>query len=157
MSTRFSDDAFLDRWGPAWTDPDVAQLLAFYAPDARYRDVGSDLTFVGHAEIERFQHYMYKFAPDSRVEFHSAHGDAAGFAAEWTWSGTARGPLVVRGERFPATGVSFSVPGIAYCTLSGDGRIATHDDYYDMFDLVHQIQSAERAAWRDQRLTKHRR
>ena len=146
MTPKSRDAGFLDRWGSAWTAPDITELLEFYAPDARYRDVGSDLTFDGHGEIERFQRYMFKFAPDSRVEFHTAHGDAEGFAAEWTWSGTAAGPLRVPGGEHPATGASFSVRGVAYCTLDADGLIATHDDYYDMLDVVRQVESVRGAA-----------
>ena len=39
----------------------------------------------------------------------------------------------VRWPSDPATGASFSVRGVAYCTLNDDGVIATHHDYYDAF------------------------
>jgi steroid delta-isomerase-like uncharacterized protein len=143
---RFGDPGFLEAWGAAWSCGDPERLLPFYAADGCYRDIGSNLTFNGHEAIASFYRLMLKFAPDSLIEFGSAHGDPRGFAAEWTWSGTAAGPLKTPGGLYPATGASFSVHGVAYCTLNAGGVIATHDDYYDMLDVVRQVQAVEGAA-----------
>jgi steroid delta-isomerase-like uncharacterized protein len=140
MTATFGDDGFLQAWGEAWSCGDPEPLLALYAADARYRDVGSDLTFTGHDEIARFVRFMLKFAPDSRIVFEDAvGGDGRGFAARWTWSGTAAGALRVGEETFDATGRPFSVPGVAYCTLAGDGTIASHEDYYDMHAVIRAV------------------
>jgi steroid delta-isomerase-like uncharacterized protein len=136
---RFAQDGFLAAWSSAWSCRDPEQLLPFYAADARYRDVGSDTTYLGHAELTRFYRFMLRFAPDSTVEFDSAYGDGQGFAAHWTWSGTAMEPLRVGDELFPTHGKPFSVPGVAYCTLTADGLLASHDDYYDMYAVIRQI------------------
>ena len=93
----------LEAWGTPWSCGDQTELLPFFAADARYRDVGSDLTFNGREEIARFYRFMLRFAPDSEIRFDSAHGDRSGFAAHWTWAGTGAGPLRVRDELFPAT------------------------------------------------------
>jgi hypothetical protein len=82
---------------------------------------------------------MLKFAPDSRIEFESAHGDDRGFAARWNWSGTASGPLRVGDETFDASSKPFSVPGVAYCTLAQDGTLASHEDYYDMHAVIRAV------------------
>lgn len=137
--SRFGDGEFLADWGRAWSCGDAGELLALYAPDSVYTDVGSDLVFTGHDELRRFYDFMLKFSPDGLIEFHDAHGDADGFASEWTWSGTAVGPLRVRGTLYPATGKRFSVPGVAYCTLAGDGSISTHKDYWDMHAVLLQL------------------
>jgi steroid delta-isomerase-like uncharacterized protein len=141
MPPRFGEEGFLDAWGKAWSCGDPGQLLPLYAADARYLDAGSDLTFTGHDEIARFYGFMLKFAPDSQVHFDSAYGEQRGFAARWRWSGTAGGPLRVGAESFDATGKSFSVPGVAYCTLAPDGILASHEDYYDMHAVIRAITS----------------
>jgi len=139
MGQRFGDDGFLEAWGQAWSGGDPDALLPFYAPDARYVDVGNDLTVKGHGELRRFFGWMLAFAPDSRVAFTAAHGGRSGFAARWVWGGTATGPLRVDGQVYPAGGARFSVPGVAFCTLAADGTIASHEDYYDMRAVLKQL------------------
>lgn len=136
---RFGEEGFLEAWGRAWSCGEPAEVLPLFAPDARYRDVGSDVTFIGHDEIARFYRFMLGFAPDSLVVFDSAYGDRHGFAAHWTWSGTASGPLRVGDEVFPASGKRFEVPGVAYCELTADGLLASHDDYYDMHAVIRAV------------------
>jgi steroid delta-isomerase-like uncharacterized protein len=139
MTERFGDPEFLDAWAVAWSCANPDALLPFYADDARYVDVGNNLTVKGHGELRRFYGWMLAFAPDSKVVFTSVHGDDRGFAARWTWSGTADGPLKVDDHVYPATGTAFSVPGVAFCTLAGDGTIASHEDYYDMRAVLNQL------------------
>jgi len=136
---RFGDAGYLAAWGEAWSCGDADRLLPFYAPGAVYTDVGSDLAFGGHDAIRDFYDFMLKFAPDGLIEFHDAHGDEHGFAAEWTWSGTAVGKLKVRDSVYPATGKAFSVPGVAFCTLADDGTLRSHSDYWDMHAVLLQL------------------
>jgi steroid delta-isomerase-like uncharacterized protein len=139
MAKRFGDQGFLDAWGEAWSCGEPEVLLPFYASDARYVDVGNNLTVKGHDELRRFYGWMLAFAPDSRVVFDTVHGDDRGFAARWTWSGTGAGPLKVGDQLYPATGAHFSVPGVAFCALADDGSIASHEDYYDMRAVLDQL------------------
>ncbi len=132
----------LAAWGRAWSADSVDDLLAFYTPDTVYTDVGSDLVFTGHAELRAFFDFMLRFSPDGLIEFHEAYGDADGFAARWTWSGTAAGKLKVRDKVHPATGKRFSVPGVAYCTITPEGLLATHSDYWDMHAVLVQLELA---------------
>lgn len=137
---RFGDDGFLDAWGDSWSCGDPQALLPFYAPDARYVDVGNNLTVTGHDEIRRFYQWMLAFAPDSKVVFTTAHGDDRGFASpSGNWSGRAAGRLKADDHVYPVTGGYFSVPGVAFCTLADDGTIASHEDYYDMRAVLHQL------------------
>ncbi|WP_154733208.1 MULTISPECIES: nuclear transport factor 2 family protein [Solirubrobacterales] len=130
----------LAAWGRAWSADEPDALLALYAPDAVYTDVGSDLVFHGHDELRAFFAFMLRFSPDGLIEFHEAYGDDRGFASRWTWSGTAAGKLKVRDRVYPATGRRFSVPGVAYCTTTPDGLLATHADYWDMHAVLHQLE-----------------
>jgi steroid delta-isomerase-like uncharacterized protein len=136
---RFGEDGFLGAWGEAWSCGNPEVLLPFYAADARYADMGNELTVTGHDQIRRFYDWMLAFSPDSKVVFGAAHGDGGGFAARWTWSGTAAGPIKVGEHVYPAAGIRFSVPGVAFCTLAADGRIASHEDYYDMRAVLQQL------------------
>lgn len=139
MAATQDDPAFLAAWGAAWSAPEPDDLLALYAPDAVYTDVGSDLVFTGHDELAAFFRFMLRFCPDGEIVFHEAHGDGDGFAATWTWSGTAAGPLRIRDRTWPATGRRFSVPGVAFCTTAPDGTIATHRDFWDVHDALLQL------------------
>ncbi|WP_354702430.1 hypothetical protein DSM112329_02789 [Paraconexibacter sp. AEG42_29] len=130
---------YLEGWGSAWSDPQRQGLLDFYAPDARYRDVGSDLTCDGHDQLARFHAFMLVFAPDSEIVFFDAYGNDEGFAALWDWSGTATASLRVKDELIPVTGERFSVRGVAHCTLTPEGLLASHADYYDMYDVIRQV------------------
>jgi steroid delta-isomerase-like uncharacterized protein len=136
---RYGDEEFLDAWSTAWSCGDPDRLLPLMAPDALYRDDGSDLDFHGHDEIARFYRFMLRFAPDSAIRFTAAHGDADGFAARWTWSGTASGRLRLGDRVHETTGATFSVEGVAWCGLTDDGLLASHVDYYDMRAVVQAV------------------
>lgn len=139
MTARFGDDDFLERWGTAWSCGRPGELLPMYADDALYVDQGSDVRFTGHDEIARFYRWMLAFSTDTDVAFTEATGDDRAFAARWTWSGTATGPLMVDGTIHETSGARFSVPGVAYCTLNADGLIRSHIDFYDMRAVLKQL------------------
>jgi steroid delta-isomerase-like uncharacterized protein len=138
MTARFGDDDFLAAWGHGWSCGDPEVLVPVYAPDCVYVDVGSSVEVHGHDRLRKFYRAMLAFAQDSNVRFLDVYGDDRGFAAEWIWSGTASGSIQIDGELLPCPGASFSVPGVAYCTLAADGTIATHKDYYDMRAVLKQ-------------------
>ena len=139
MAGRADDRDFLEAWGHAWSGGDADAVLPFYATDAVYTDVASGVTFKGHDEIRRFYRWLMAFSADSSTVFDAAYGDGVGLCARWTWSGTAAGPLSVHGHLYPATGRPFSVTGVAFCTLAPDGRVATHEDYWDLHTLLRQL------------------
>jgi steroid delta-isomerase-like uncharacterized protein len=138
----YTDPGFQDAYGSAWSGADDAALLAYFAEDGEYTDTGSSITVRGHAGLARFRRAMFAFSPDSRIVFTSLLAGAGGFAAEWTWSGTASGDLVLDGRRYPATGRPYSVDGVALCRVDGGGAITAHVDYYDMRALLTQIGAA---------------
>ncbi len=37
------------------------------------------------------------------------------------------------------SGLTCKVPGVAFCTLTPDGHIAVHEDYWDMATLLRQL------------------
>lgn len=138
----YTDPAFADAYGTAWSETDDAPLLAYFAEDGEYTDTGSSITVRGHAGIARFRRAMFAFSHDSRIVFTSLLPGPGGFAAEWTWSGTASGDLVLDGTRYPATDRPYSVRGVALCRVDASGAITAHLDYYDMRSLLVQIGAA---------------
>jgi steroid delta-isomerase-like uncharacterized protein len=134
-----ADPAFASAYGAAWTaDPDA--LLSFFAPDGVYRDIALDGTYRGRDEIARFHRFMLVFAPDSHIEFGETWAGDGRLTSRWEWSGTVRGPLRLRsGELVDVAGARFSVPGVAVGTYGDDGLLTSHDDYWDLASVLHQV------------------
>ena len=135
----YSDPGFAEAYGAAWSASDDAPLLRYFAEGGAYTDTGSSITVRGHAGIARFRAAMFAFSHDSTIVFSSLLHGAGGFAAEWIWSGTNSGDLVLDGVRHAATGRRYSVRGVALCSVDETGAITAHVDYYDMRSLLTQI------------------
>jgi hypothetical protein len=131
---------FKKAYGVAWSQTDVRPLLRYFAEDGEYTDAGSSATFRGHGEIARFVELMFAFSHDSTVAYTSLLGGKDGFAAEWRWSGTASGKLVLDGHTYPRTNRPFAVQGVALCKVDDTGAITSHRDYYDMRALLKQLE-----------------
>ena len=137
----YTDLGFIEAYGAAWDGPD--SLVSYFADSGVYTDVGGGVSAHGHDEIRRFVKGMLSFAPDSSVAFTSfLHADQF-FVAEWVWSGTAAGPLVLNGRRFEPFGHGFSVSGVAVCTVDEFGKLLSHKDYWDTSVLVQQLEQAQ--------------
>jgi hypothetical protein len=130
---------FQEAYGVAWSQTDVRPLLRYFAEKGEYTDTGSSATFRGHAEIARFVELMFAFSHNSTVAYTSLLQGEDGFAAEWTWSGTASGKLVLDGHMYPRTDRPFSVEGLALCKVDDTCAITSHRDYYDMRTLLKQL------------------
>ena len=135
----YTDPAFPDAYGSAWSGTDDAVLLAYFAEEGEYTDTGTSITVRGRGGLARFRRAMFAFSADSRIVFTSLIAGDGGFAAEWTWSGSATGDLVLDGRRYPASGRPYAVRGVALCTVDGSGAITAHRDYYDMRALLRQL------------------
>ncbi|GAA1750289.1 hypothetical protein GCM10009710_32770 [Aeromicrobium alkaliterrae] len=96
-------------------------------------------TYTGVHDVARFFRHMLRFSSDTLVDFTSIVVDGESFTAEWTWSGTADGPLSLGDQVHPATGRTYSVPGVAVCRADACGRVTYHRDYYDVRDLARQV------------------
>ena len=135
----YRDPGFQEAYGVAWTQVDDGPLLRYFAEDGEYTDTGSSITVRGHAGLVRFRRAMFAFSQDSRIVFTSLIRGEGGFAAEWTWSGTATGDLVLDGQRYPRSDRPYSIQGVAMCSVNAAGSITVHRDYYDMRALLRQL------------------
>ncbi|MEV5835627.1 nuclear transport factor 2 family protein [Nocardia sp. NPDC052112] len=134
-----TDPEFREAYGRAWSAPDPASLVAFFAPDGTYSDVARSDEYTGHPAIARFHGFMLRFAPDSVIEFDTCHASAGRIYAEWIWYGTFSGSLQLpNGTLADANGREFRVPGIAACTYRQDGKLTSHRDFWDFATVLHQ-------------------
>ncbi|MGH7961823.1 MAG: ester cyclase [Candidatus Binatia bacterium] len=136
---RYGDPDFPRAYGVAWSSRDEKLFASFFSEEAIYVEGGAHLTFTGITEVVRFFKFMFAFAPDSQIVFTRLTGDRRSFSAEWTWSGTASGKLLLDGILYPATNRPFSVQGVAFCTVNDAGLVTYHKDYYDTRTLLKQL------------------
>lgn len=136
-----SDSDFARAYSRSWTSEPV-ELLDFFAPEGSYTDVAMGMTYTGRDEIARFHRWMLKFAPDSAIEFSGACAADGRLYLEWTWSGTFDGALrLANGSAIEATGLEFSVPGVAACRYQPDGKLLSHRDYWDLATVLRQVEA----------------
>lgn len=136
---RYGEIGFQEAYGVAWSSRDEALFSSFFSANCVYVEGATHMSFRGRAEVLRFFRFMQAFSPDSKIEFTSLLGEPRCFAAEWTWSGTASGKLLLDGVLYPATGRRFSVDGVGVCRADDSGLITYHKDYYDMRGLLKQL------------------
>ena len=138
-TTHPTEFGFAEAYSLAWTS-DPAALLEFFAPDGSYTDVAMGTTYLGRDQIARFHRWMLKFAPDAVIEFSQPCAADGRLYLEWVWSGTFDGAIrLPDGRVIEATGLNFSVPGVAACRYGPDGKLVSHRDYWDLGTVLRQI------------------
>ena len=139
QSIRYGSADFREAYGACWSSADEELFRSFFSKDVLYIDGGNHRSFQGIDEALGFFKSMLAFSPDSKIEFTRLTGDRQGFAAEWTWSGTAAGKLLLDGIVYPRTDRRFSVDGVAFCMVDEAGLVTYHKDYYDMRLVLKQL------------------
>ena len=138
-SVRYGNVEFREAYGAAWSSGDEALFRAYFAPEVVYVEGGAHTRYEGVDQAARFFRFMRAFSPDSRIEFTSLAGDTRGFGAEWVWSGTASGKLLLDGIVYPAANRPYRIDGAAICRADAEGRVTYHKDFYDMRSLLKQL------------------
>lgn len=139
MALHPADPEFARAYSKAWTD-DPEALVGFFAPVALYRDMAFDVSYQGHEQISKFHRYMLKFASDSYIEFEDIHAADGRFYGKWLWTGTYDGALRLRsGQVIDAEGKKFTVPGVAICLYGDDGKLTSHEDFWDLATVLDQV------------------
>lgn len=131
---RFGDEGFIQAYGAAWGFRDV--LPQFYAPNGTYTDMASQVTVQGHDALDRFMKVYLQFSPGCTVTFTNVQVSDVGFTAEWIWEGASDGKLWLHGHECPRDGSTWTIPGVAVCTVDADGLVASHTDYWDSETLL---------------------
>jgi len=136
-------DAYAAAYSTAWTE-DPAGLLEFFDPAGTYSDMAMGTTYTGRDEIQRFHRWMLKFAPDSVIEFSAPAAHHGVLYLEWLWGGSFEGSLqLADGSLIPSNGQKFTVPGIAACRYGEDGKLTSHLDFWDITQMIRQLNARQ--------------
>jgi SnoaL-like polyketide cyclase len=134
-------DGYIDAWlghvvagGPGGAAA-LALLIGFMADDVVYDDVPSAARFVGHQGVADMARIAFELSADLTLEIASRQTDGRSFAFETRSSGTNTGRL----GPMAATGRSFTLRGVSIGTVTRDGLVDTHRDYWDMAALLGQL------------------
>lgn len=134
-------DAYIEAWevhpyagGPDGAD-ELARLIGFMHPAVRYEDVPSTMVFEGHDGIAQMCAGAFQMSSDLRFEVVSRQTDGRSFAFESVGNGTSTGAV----GPLPPSGGPIVFRGIAVGSLSEDGLVTGHRDYWDMASLLIQL------------------
>lgn len=108
--------AFIDAWLTAWSNGDAAKLLAFYHPEARYRDPACPKGLNGHEALGEYFAKLLAAYPDWRWTRQELFPAQAGLTLRWRldWAESWR-PVTM---------------GLDWLELK-DGLISRHEVYFD--------------------------
>lgn len=118
----------------AWSEHDLDEIAAIFAPDGTYEDVPPARSYRGPEEIKGFLTAIWSWAPNVQFEVTSLAVAGDTVVAEWVMSGTQTGAI----GQIPAIGNDFSVRGVSVMEIEG-GRITRNSDYYDLSSLLVQF------------------
>lgn len=139
-------ESFANAYIAAWNTRDAERIAAFFAEDGVYEDVTSVANgwateaWQGRAAIADAIRGMYDGIPDMSLELRSVRAADDLVVLEWTMIGTQTGDW----PGLPATGKSFSVPGISSIELH-DGAIRRQNDYWDAHLMLSQLGAGDGA------------
>jgi steroid delta-isomerase-like uncharacterized protein len=119
----------------AWNAHDVERILSFFTDDCVYNCTPMGKVSQGKNELKDFLSNMFTEFPDAKIEMKSSFGTGDKGAGEWILSGTfahSSNPAM------PATGKSFSVPGVGINEYSG-GKISRVTNYWNLASFLQQV------------------
>ncbi|HVM63859.1 MAG TPA: ester cyclase [Acidimicrobiales bacterium] len=139
------DAAWLDDYISAWVlhpragSPGGADaltdLLKFMSPNVEYKDVPTGLVWVGHDGVKEMSTGAHQWSADLSFTVHTRQTNGSLFALECEVAGTNTGDFgAVR-----ATGRRFALWGVSVGTVSREGLVQEHRDYWDMPGFMAQI------------------
>ena len=136
---------WLDRYIDAWLlHPDAAspeggaameRLLGFMSEDVRYEDVPTQSVFDGHDGIAEMCSGAFQMSADLTFEIVSRQTAGHLYAFEAIGTGTNTGAV----GPIPATGRPIVLRGISVGSVSADGLVESHRDYWDMAGFLVQL------------------
>jgi SnoaL-like polyketide cyclase len=133
-------DGYIDAWlpHPYAGGPDGAEalerLLDFMSENVRYEDVPSSSVFEGHDGIAAMCAGAFQMSSDLTFEIVTRQTNGQLYAFETLGTGTNTGAI----GPIPGTGRPIELRGISIGSISPDGRVESHRDYWDMAGLLVQ-------------------
>jgi steroid delta-isomerase-like uncharacterized protein len=129
-ATPTASTSITQAYGDAWSSGDAAEVGALYTEDAVRDDVPTGTISDGRAAIEQLAEALFASDDDVRLEVTDGFAGETWAVVEWTFSGV-----------HPATGREVTFRGTSVLELK-DGLISEERDYYDLPDMMAQIEAA---------------
>ena len=129
-ATPAAGPSILQAYSEAWSSGDAAEVGALYTEDAVRDDVPTGMTSDGRAAIEALATALFASDDDVRLEVTDGFEGDNWAVVEWTFSGV-----------HPATGREVTFRGASVLELT-DGLIAEERNYYDLPEMMAQIEAA---------------
>lgn len=123
----------------AISEHDWEGFAKLYAPEAIVYDPSYPNPLKGREAIRKDMMDFGTAFPDLLARLDSSITADGMLAAEWTMTGTHRGPLVIPGGSIPATNKRIEVKGATFEKLDGEGRVLEERRYYDLAGLMSQL------------------
>ena len=134
-------DGYIDAWlphpfagGPEGAQA-LAHLLGFMSENVRYEDVPSSSVWEGHDGIAAMCAGAFQMSSDLTFEIVTRQTNGKLYAFETVGTGTNTGAI----GPIPGTGRAIELRGISVGSVSPDGLVEGHRDYWDMAGLLVQL------------------
>lgn len=118
---------------------DYDTFAAAYSPDALVRDPWYSEPLKGAEALARDFADFFTAFPDLRFSAVRLLEDGDVYGAEFTLTGTHKGPLATPTGRIPATGKRIDVPGAVFGRIDAEGRIVEERRQYDVAAMMTQL------------------
>lgn len=129
-ATPAAGPSILQAYGDAWSSGDAAEVGALYTENAVRDDVPTGTVSEGRAAIEKLADALFASDDNVRLEVTDGFVGENWVVVEWTFSGA-----------HPATGREVTFRGASVLELT-DGLISEERDYYDLPEMMAQIEAA---------------
>lgn len=123
----------------AFNRHDTAAFADCYAANAVVADPQQQEPLQGTAVISRDIGDWFGAFPDIEARITCTVIDDTAYAAEWSMSGTHKGPLVMPDGHVPATGRKLQIAVATVGRLDAEGRIVEERRYYDLAGIMSQL------------------
>jgi steroid delta-isomerase-like uncharacterized protein len=135
MSTEDTINSQLD----AFNRRDSAAFAGCYAAQAEVADPQFEAPLRGTEAIAKDVSAWFGAFPDIKAQINRTVVNGTTYAAEWSMTGTHKGPLVMPDGHVPATGKQVHISIATVGTLDGQGRIVDERRYYDLAGIMSQL------------------
>jgi steroid delta-isomerase-like uncharacterized protein len=118
---------------------DTRAFATVYNPDAKVSDPWYPEPISGADSLAKdFEDFFVAF-PDFSFTLLRVFADGEEYGAEFTFSGTHKGPLISPSGHIPATGRRIEVRGAVFGRIDEEGRIAEERRQYDVAGMMSQL------------------
>lgn len=118
---------------------DLEAFAGLYSPDAVVDDPSYPEPLKGRDAVRKDMADFTTAFPDVQVKVTNSIASGSTIAAEWSMTGTHKGPLPAPGGPIEATNKPFRMKVATFERLDSQGRIAEERRYYDLAGMMDQL------------------